>query len=731
MTLSIRTRVLLVPLLCLAACGEGAGDAPGPGLDAADGDDLASGADVGVDDVDAGGSDAGEPDATPVPDAAEDVLPDGAPDATDVADVATAIDPGFKLIHRLNRAEYNNTVRDLLATSLRPADDFPADDVSLGYDNIADALHMSPLYLELAVRAAEQLVDEALRIPRAPRSVRVFEAEETPATTGGGTAEGWNLWSNGRLYTTIELALGGTYEMRAIAAPQPAGDEAPRMAFLLDGTTVATFDVEGARGAYQLFEARIDIAAGAHEIAVAFTNDFYDAGASLDRNLLVDQFVVDGPIDAILGVNPAREALLTCTPDAGAWQACARQILEPFVRRAWRRPATDEELERLGLLVERALAIDTPFDTAIGVALQAVLASPHFLFRVEVDPDPLAAEPRALDGWELATRLSYFLWSSGPDDELLDRAADGTLVDDRELERQVARLLADPRSIALVHNFAGQWLYIRNVDSTSPSRDIFPSFDDGLRASMRAEMEHFFESFLREPRSMTELLTADDTFVDARLAAHYGAEGPAEGFARMTIPGRGGILRQAGFLTASSYPTRTSPVRRGKFILGQLLCSEPDPPPADAGGLAEDEELAGLSLRERMELHRRDPSCANCHSAMDPLGFGLERYDAIGQLRDSYPDGPIDDSGVLPDGTTFHGAQELAQILADNRAFTDCVARQLFTYALGRAPLDADAPALREIVARFGESGWRLDALVLAIAQSEPFRMRRSDVGVE
>jgi len=501
------------------------------------------------------------------------------------------------------------------------------------------------------------------------------------------------------------------------------------MVFRVDGVDRAAFAVPNERGRPGIFSAEIELTAGSHEIAVAFTNDYYLAEPRADRNLIVDSFEVDGPIDLVIGENPIRESIITCTaPAADAWRACARQILEGFVPRAWRRPPTDEEYERLELLIERALAIDTSFEGAVGVGLQAALVAPSFLYRIERDLADGATTAHELDSFELASRLSYFLWSSMPDAELFELAAAGTLRDPGVIGAQVERMLRDPRAEALVENFAGQWLFIRNVANAAPDPWLYPNFDDALRESMQREMELFFGTFVFEDRNMLEMLTADSTFVDGRLAAHYGIEGvDGDTFVEVSGTGRGGLLRQAGLLTALSYPGRTSPVRRGKFILGQLLCSEPDPAPADAGGLQEGDELSGLSLRERMEMHRRDPSCAACHSTMDPLGFGLEHYDALGAWRDFYGEDPIDATGVLPDGTSFDGAEELAEVIAANDAYARCIADKLLIYALGRPVKPEDAATIHSITQQFGEGGYRFSQLATAIATSEAFRMRRGE----
>ena len=504
-----------------------------------------------------------------------------------------------KTIHRLNRAEYDNTVRDLLGTSLRPSADFPDDDVAHGFDNIADVLTLSPVHIELYATAARRVIADALRAESDSR----------------------------------------------------------------------------------------------------------------------DELMVCEPVGA--------ESLAEV-------ENCLAEVVSEFLPRAWRRPVTDVEIERLVGFGASVIEAGDSFDVAVSLVMEAALASPNFVFRVEQHPELSAEEVAAgdvpwLDDYALASRLSYFLWSSMPDEELFALAAEGRLQDAAEIERQVRRMLEDPKSDALVENFAGQWLYLRNIDRAAPDVWSYPEFNDELRASMREEMELFFATFISEDRSMLELLTADDSFVDPVLAAHYGLdEFDGEGFERVYFSGvpRGGLLGQAGILMALSYPTRTSPVRRGKFILGQLLCQEPPPPPPGVEGLPETEDVEGLSLREQMERHRTDPTCASCHATMDPLGFGLENYDGVGQWRDSYGDEPVDAVGLLPDGRQFDGGQDLAALIADDPAFPRCISQTLFMYANGRPIELADRAAVLSVGESFEESGYRFADLAVAIATSIPFRAR-------
>ncbi|MCA9563977.1 MAG: DUF1592 domain-containing protein, partial [Myxococcales bacterium] len=473
--------------------------------------------------------------------------------------------PGAVTIHRLNRTEYNNTVQDLLGTTLAPADDFPADDTGYGFDNVADVLAISPLHLELYEHAAQALVDELLFVAD-PLSER-FEAESSPADVGGvtGDGQGWILWSNGGLGRTFSTSVAGTYQLSAMAFGQQAGDEPAGMAFVLDGIQITTFAVEAVEGAAQRYDTEAVIQPGDHEFRVEFTNDYWVENEA-DRNLVVDWFSVAGPNDVDLS-NPRRQELVQCEPSIGSEPECIQSILADFLPRAWRRPVTDDEIDRLMTLAEASIDEGDSFDDALGTVLVASLLSPNFLFRLEEDVDPTSDDARLLNDYEIASRLSYFLWSTMPDDELFQAAAEGELQSIDGIEAQVRRMINDDRAYALVENFAGQWLYIRDIDNVFPDVWIFPDFDESLRSAMREEMERFAWALINEDRSMTELLVSQTGFINARLADHYGLPFDGSDFQEvdLTDTNRGGVLTQAGLLTVLSTPTRTSVVRRGKW----------------------------------------------------------------------------------------------------------------------------------------------------------------------
>lgn len=677
---------------------------------------------------DTGGADGGaDGDGPGVANNVPDAPPNNAPDnPTD-----PEADPGRVTLHRLNRAEYNATVRDLTGTSLRPADDFPSDDHGYGFDNIADVLSISPVQLELYDRAAELLVEEALLVNNVEARLDHFEAEEVGSMVGGAAGDYWNIWSNGEVTAAFEASHDADYRLAAAAVGQQAGPELPIMVFLIDGLEVARFDVEAQRPDPGLYEVVVPVTAGGHTFSVGFVNDFYDPDQGLDRNLLVDWFEVEGPLGLEGGPNPIRERLVTCDAQTDGVDACGREILTRFATRAWRRPVTDAELDRLMALVQLPIGEGDPFDVGLGLAMQAVLLSPHFIYRVELDPDPNSLTPHSLNDYELASRMSYFIWSSMPDELLFEAASQGRLQDPGELQAQVTRMLADPKAQALVDNFAGQWLYTAALNDVQPDYAIFPDYDDELRDAMRGETQRFFQEFLHGDMSAWEMFTADFTYLNDRLAAHYGIPAPGSGQEMVRVelsdPQRGGLLTHGSVLTVTSYPTRTSPVIRGKWILTQLLCSEPPPPPPGVEGLVEEEIPTG-TLRERLEQHRADPVCASCHNLMDPLGFGLESYDGIGAWRDEDVGGfAIDDGGVLDDGTAFEGAAQLSEILAADERFVDCLSEKMFTYALGRGPAFHDRDDLEEIRTALRSDEGRMRSLVQAIVQSHAFRYRRGE----
>jgi len=636
-------------------------------------------------------------------------------------------DPGRITMRRLTNAEYDNTIRDLFfGLPVAPSAEFPADEVSLGFDNIADVLSVTSVRFELYERAAEQTIDLALTSTGGGGAQR-HEAEEVGGSVGSTCCGGfWNLTSNGEIATTVTLEGAGEHEIVVRAYGQQAGPDLPHMIISVDGTAVSEVDVSATADAPANHTVTADLSAGNHTITVEFTNDFYDMEAAADRNLLVD-WVEVSPAGG--GAGSIRDKVITCDPEPGDEDACAEEILETFGKRAWRRPLTDDELSGLVTVVATSLADGQSFDASISQGLKALLVSPHFLFRVELDPEPDSLVPHPVGDYELATRLSYLMWSTMPDEALMAKADAGELNDPEELAAQVRRMLEDDRSSALVDNFAGQWLYLRNLGELSKDYEAYPDFDAALQASMKTEAEMFFRTFITEGRSLRELLTAEDTFVDARLAEHYGLPAPAgEGFAQVSLEGlpRRGLLTQPGIMSILSHSVTTSPVKRGKWVLEQLMCISPPPPPPGVE-IPPLEPEEGGTMREQLEIHRANPDCAPCHDLMDPIGLGLEHYDAIGRFREEDAGMPIDATGKLPRGESFTNALEMVDAIAEGEDFIHCTAHKTMTYALGREPNGDDRPYVDEIVGKFEAADMTLESLLVAIVQNDTFRMRRGE----
>jgi hypothetical protein len=644
-----------------------------------------------------------------------------------------ACDPGNKRIHRLNRDQYDRTVRDLLLVDAAPAADFPADDVGYGFDNVADVLSTSPLLVEKLDDAAAALAELALA-GGAVAQRSTFEAEVLGSTVGRASGEEWNLFSNGQIVADVTLARAGTVTLRARAREQAAGPDRARMVFRFDGADVAAFDVVATAAVY---EHVLEASAGPHSFAVAFTNDFFQPENNLDRNLLVDYLEVETVNDG--AASAARDRILLCAPTDGDSAACARTIFESFLRRAYRRPAAAEEVQGLVAIVELALSEGEAFDDAVRLAVHAALLSPSFLYRVELDADPGSTAPHRLSAYELASRVSYFLWSSMPDDELLAKAEDGSLLDQDVFIAELDRMLLNDKSRALTEALAGQWLQTRSLDDAQPNPERFPDFTAAVRESMKKETAHFIDAFLRDDtRPLADMMDADFTFVDATLAAWYGlpfdaAAADDEGFARVSLAGsaRGGLLTQGAFLTHTSYPLRTSPVRRGKWVLEQILCMPPDPPPPEVVGQFNEDENAG-TVRERLEQHRSNPDCAACHTLMDPIGFGLERFDPTGRPRDTDNGQVIDDSDIFFTGDLFHGSKELAALIKPLPELPSCVAQHLSTYATGRGFSVNEADdrcTIQDVAARATEAGGSFADIVRAVVTSDAFQKRRGEDG--
>lgn len=690
------------------------------------------------------------PDGTPSPDtsATPDVAPppDGAvppSDATSPPDIAApdagpdpTVSPGRVVWRRLNRTELGNTWRDLIGTSLGLEEDLPADDTGYGFDNIASVLTLSPLHLELLERATELLAAEATRRPLTAPITFAFEAEvlEMTAQWGGPQGNFLIVASGGDVLVPVDLPRAGTWTISVRAFEQAAGPDHARFAITADQRPLGSFDAVTGQDAPRVYTLDAELPAGRTTLAVTFLNDYWDPPG--DRNLGLDWIRVSGPAELDDPSEMPFSRLVPCSEaelDAGD-RACATRALTAFAERAWRRPDLDDGETRLLSLFDTARAGGASFLEALALGFQAALLAPQTIFRTEFVPSPDSPEAAPLDAWALASRLSYFLWSTMPDDALFDAARTGALLTEEGLRAQIARMLADPRAEALTRNFAGQWLHIRDIDNIFPDPWAFPEFDETLRAAMREELHAFIRTFVHGQRDMIELLTATDTRLDRRLAEHYGLENQAPAGASDTDlftasldgTGRKGLLGKAGLMAALSTPFRTSLVRRGKWVLSQLLCTAPRPPPPGVEGLIETtpEGEGPMTLREKMELHKTEPSCISCHQAMDPIGFALENFDGIGAWRDMEDGLPIDNRGELSGGRVFHGPGELADILAADPRLPGCMAEKMFIYALGRGVRAEDTAHLDRITATFETSGRTMEALVGAIVTSPAFRFQ-------
>jgi hypothetical protein len=638
-------------------------------------------------------------------------------------------DPGRVTLRRLNRTEYDNTVRDLVGLDLEPARDFPSDDVGYGFDNIGDVLTLPPVLLERYMQAAERIASRAIVAEVPPRSQKAtIELDRLVPTPAGSSIKGGKLLVPKpagpiALRTGHDFPVSAEYVFRLRGSGRAAGNEPARVTLRIDGREVKALPLGGA------LTIRTSVEGGPRRIELGFTNV---------KALALDALVIEGPIlPKDWTPPPSHLRLIPHAPpneNRESWRHHARELLTPLVARAYRRPANAGEVERVARFVDGVTESGGTFEQGMQLALRAVLVSPHFLFRPELDqPDPTlpAAAERRLDDHELASRLSYFLWSSMPDDELFRLAAEGKLREPAVLAAQARRMLADPRAAALTANFATQWLQIRNLLSHRANKKQFPDFDDELKVAMVRETELFFEEVMRRDLSLLTFLDADFTFVNEKLAKHYGIpDVMGESFRKISLAGspRGGVLTHGSVLTVTSNPTRTSPVKRGRWVLEQLLGTPPPPPPPGVPEL-EERKKGGekpRALRVLLEQHRADPNCAVCHKKMDPLGLGLENFDAVGAWREQDGGEPIDPSGTLPTGQTFRGPAELKKILLEREPlFRRSLASKLLTYALGRGVNRMDRPAVDRICEDVARGGGTFSSLVLGVIKSDPFLKRR------
>ncbi|MEP7336811.1 MAG: DUF1592 domain-containing protein [Acidobacteriota bacterium] len=715
------------------------------------------------------------------------------------ADSSVKPDPGRVTARRLNRAEYNNTVRDLLGVDTEPANDFPQDDSAHGFDNIADALSLSPTLMEKYMAAAEKIArlavfgpdlkPQTFRVePTRPRRLEINPVKlEQPPFYTMQDYDVTGISHPGSFHLAYRFPATGEYQFRVRAdGAKPPGSEPQMLDFYIDGKIVKSFPVVRKLTATNeslpvFMEVRLKVPAGKHQLIAAFPRLFdglppsfngpnpsklpqppppdlatrfqplpanatpeqiKQREAAIERfknrkpsfdGMAIAELEINGPFDYVKGPSAeSQQKLYTCGHFDGQHQpACARKIVSDLAHRAFRRPIEAAETEGLTAIATSAQQRGRSFEQALALAVQTILVSPDFLFRIEKDRNPQGITASyQLSLHELASRLSYFLWSSMPDDELLKAADNGSLRAPAVLTAQVRRMLKDAKASALVENFVGQWLEIRRLESVQPDRDRFPDFDDYLRASMLKETEVFFQNIIQTDGSILDLVGGKYTFLNERLARHYGIKGvTGPEFRKVDLAGtpRTGLLTQASVLTVSSYGNRTSPVLRGKWILDNILNTPPPPPPPVP---ALDEAAVGVkgTMRQQLEKHRASPICASCHARMDPLGFSLENFDAVGAWRSQDGKFPIDPSGTLPDGRSFKNAEELIVILKTQQGvFTEALTEKLLTYGLGRGVERHDRASVKKIAANVAANQYRFSSLVLEIVKSLPFQRRSGE----
>ncbi len=635
---------------------------------------------------------------------------------------------GKVALRRLNRAEYRNTVRDLTGVDYTPADGFPGDDVGYGFDNIGDVLSLPPLLIEKYLDAAVAVSGKAIYTPPPPE---IYEIDKAPSSLINadkfGSGSPLTLASQGTVSLQTELPFPGIYTLTVTARGDQAGNEPVRMSVEC-GRTRHVIEVPTEEG--QEYKSQFRLGRGPRKFDISFINDYYEAGKA-DRNLHVLHVNLRGEenrstlfVQDDLPLSHRKLVFVTPNENVTPDQASAA-VLGRLASRAYRRPATEDEVARLVGLASRVREGGGSYEEGIQVALQAILVSPHFLFKVEQPSAEVDGASALINQYELASRISYFLWSSMPDDELLLLAHHGHLRDRKRLLEKVGRMIQDPRSNQFVENFAGQWLQLRNLDLVNPDTRIFRSFDDDIRQGMRRETLTFFAAVMRANLPVTTLLDADFTYLNESLAKFYGIRGvTGDQFRRVSLAGtpRGGLLTHASVLTVTSNPTRTSPVKRGKWILDNLLNTPPPPAPPDVPELDKG-RLVG-TLRQRMEQHRESPACAACHNMMDPLGFALENFDGVGQWRSRDGRDEVDASGKLPDGTEFRGVEDLRELLATQRKdqFTRCLTEKMLIYAIGRGTEYYDKCAIDEIVAYVEQNDYKFAYLIAGIIASDPFQ---------
>jgi hypothetical protein len=648
------------------------------------------------------------------------------------ADANVKPDPGRVTARRLNRAEYTNTIRDLLAVDFRADRNFPTDDSGDGFDNIGDVLTVSPVLMEKYLYAAQQIANRAVAFAPMPKPVEVEYSLRF---------KNLRRIDPSNVEATHRIDFDADYKIR-IGLPGERKDGKPvKLGLWVDGKLVTTKMIETKPSGLVYFnplseeELQVSLTEGDHHFRLGFIDDEFVKGLAKEnlyrdtQNKWIGTATFVGPFPSA-EERPSRKKLLVCDPNTGA--ACVDRILTTFARRAYRRPVTRAEVAALSKFVTLAKAEGQSTEEGIALAIQAALVSPHFLFHVERDLYPNdPSKVHKISDIELASRLSYFLWNSMPDDELLSLAEKKELGKPAVLDAQVKRMLADPKSSALAENFAGQWLEVRNLDSIKPDPQKFPAWGPELRDAMKTETRLFFDAILRENRPIAEFINARYTFLNEYLAKYYGIDGvtgPEFRRVELTTNERGGVLSHGSVLAVSSYPTRTSVVIRGKYVLQNILGTPPPPPPPDVPALDEEALGSSASIRQQMEKHRTNSICASCHSRMDPLGFGLENYDAIGKWRTMDGPFPVDSSGTLPSGKSFKDPAEMRQVLTSMLPdFSRTLTEKLLIFSLGRGLERYDRPTVQEITKNLAASDYGMQTLIREVVKSLPFQSRRAE----
>jgi hypothetical protein len=691
------------------------------------------------------------------------------------------VDPGRPTIHRLNRTEYANAIRDLLSLEIDTTSMLPPDNVAEGFDNIAEVLAVSPLLMEQYVLAASKISRLAVGPSSMLPSSEIYTVseeylqeqrmnEDLPFGSRGGIAVNHYFPMDGEYNIRIKLARNGEGYIRGMRREnwvdvrldherldvfKVGGEFYGKTGPLFTHSQNPDFAGDADQIGYEFsadkdMEISFPVSAGNHLVAVTFMDDRAKKTGHLTPDLMLldfanykggeamlDSVVITGPFgETSPGMTPSRERIFTCRPDTGTNQEmCARSILSNLAHRAFRRPVQDVELENLMDLYRKGEK-DAGFENGIELAMQRILAGPEFLFRIE--KEPANAKPGTvypLTDLDLASRLSFFLWSSIPDAELLSLAEKGELRKPGILEAQVNRMLADPKADTFIRSFGEQWLALRKIDLAAPQKAVFPAFDGSLRAAMKKELATWFDYMVHEDKSVLDMLTADYTFVNQRLAEHYGIEGIyGDNFRKVTLdtPARAGLLGKAGLLMVTSFNSRTSPVVRGKWVLENMLDMAPPPPPADAFQpelQIQNDEGKALTMKEAMEVHRQNPVCANCHKMMEPIGLALENFDGIGTYRDHYEDAntSVDSSGILFDNAEFRDTNEFKdRLLKHSDRFVHTIVTKLMTYALGRKLEYFDQPVIRDIISKSESDNYTWSSLILGVIESTPFQYRRT-----